>query len=398
MRIAVVMPRGGAMCRRTANSMETVAHTLNAHSRLKGQARIICDAGALEPLEDDLVTVPAGLSRGSREKAVAEALKRLNPDYIEYHQQLESASGLARRFPGKIHVLYRHTRIKAPCNLIERLRYEARLRVFDRLIFVSAAACSEFIADYPRFADKVSAVCNPIDSADWRGDVDQRDNLILFSGRAMAEKGLEPFCQALAEVLDQSPDWRGALMLGDWDRHKDWAQPVIQKLERFGDRVEIHRSAPLDTVRAVAQRAAIAVTPSYVAEALGLTALEAHAAGAALISSGRGGLREASGSHALYVDPPEAGGLARAMTTLIEDPVYRRRLARFAQARVARVHAAETRAAELDDLREALIAQALERSGRKRVSARRTGLGALEPSGGVQRSPAVKGGGLMPAS
>ena len=385
------------MCRRTANSMETVAHTLHAHSRLKGDVRIICDAGAQEPLENGLITVPTGLKRGAREQAVADAIRGLNPNYIEYHQQLESAAGLARRFPDKVHVLYRHTRIKAPRNPIERLRYEGRLKVFDRLIFVSAAACAEFLADYPRFADKVSAICNPIDSADWRGDVENREKLILFSGRAIAEKGLEPFCTALAQVLDQSPDWRGALMLGDWERHKDWAQPVIQGLERFGDRVEIHRSAPLDLVRETAKRAAIAVAPSYVAEALGLTALEAHAAGAALISSGRGGLREASGPHAVYVDPPEADGLAAAMAGLIADPLHRTSLARFAQARVAQVHAAETRSAELDDFREALMIGASQPATLRAEPGLSRGLRALVQAGRRQHQAAAKGAGLLSA-
>ena len=377
--------------------METVAHTLNAHSRLKGDVRIICDAGAQEPLENGLITVPTGLKRGAREQAVADAIRGLNPNYIEYHQQLESAAGLARRFPDKVHVLYRHTRIKAPRNPIERLRYERRLKAFDRLIFVSAAACAEFLADYPRFADKVSAICNPIDSADWRGDVENREKLILFSGRAIAEKGLEPFCTALAQVLDQSPDWRGALMLGDWERHKDWAQPVIQGLERFGDRVEIHRSAPLDLVRETAKRAAIAVAPSYVAEALGLTALEAHAAGAALISSGRGGLREASGPHAVYVDPPEADGLAAAMAALIADPLHRTSLARFAQTRVARVHAAEPRSAELDDFREALMVVASQPAPARPGQGLTRGLRALVEAGRRPHQTATKGAGLLSA-
>lgn len=345
------------MCRSTPNSMETVAHTLHAHSRLKGDVRIICDAGADEPLNGDLITVPAGLKRRPREDAVAQALRGFDPGYIEYHQQLESAAILARRFPDKVHVLYRHTRIKPPRNAVERMRYESRLKAFNRLVFVSDAACAEFLADYPRFAGRVSAVCNPIDSQAWRGDVDQREKLILFSGRAMKEKGLEPFCAALATVLDQSPEWRGALMLGDWDRHQAWAGPVIQTLERFADRVEIHRSASIHDVKAVTRRAAIAVAPSFVAEALGLTALEAHAAGAALISSGRGGLREASGPHAVYVDPPEAQGLAAAMTKLIADPRLRTTMARRAQARVVEVHAAETRSAQLDDLREILMTQ-----------------------------------------
>lgn len=351
------------MERGQANSMETVALTLNAHSRFKDEVWIVCDAGAADPARHDLLTVPAGLGKAARTKAVEELLRDLAPDLIEYHQQLGPAAQLARRLPGPVHVLYRHTRIKPPNNPIERFRYRRRLAAFDHLLFVSDAACAEFRADYPRFKGALSAVSNPIDVEAWRGDIEAREKLILFSGRAMPEKGLDAFCEALMEVLPRRPDWRAALMLGDWAQHQAWAEPHVAALAGFGDRVEIHKSAPLEDVRAVTRRAAIAVTPSRVAEAFGLTALEAHAAGAALVSSGRGGLREASGDYAIYVDPPEAAGLAQAINRLIENNTLRLALSRGGQAHVAATHTPAIRAAQLDDLRQRLHSDRLTRSG-----------------------------------
>ncbi|WGM31840.1 glycosyltransferase family 4 protein [Brevundimonas sp. NIBR11] len=357
MRVAVVMPRGSQMSRAKPNSMETVAGALLAPSRLKPHTHVICDAGASDPALPDLVAVPEGLGKSRRADAVARTIESLNPDYVEYHQQLESSAALARRLPGRVHVLYRHTRIKPARGLVDRMRYGARLAAFDRLVFVSEAARAEFAADYPRFADRASAICNPIDVEGWTADPTDRDNLIVFSGRAMAEKGLEPLCQALEVVLDRFPDWQAALMLGDFDRHADWAEPRLKPLERFGDRVAIHKSASLAQVKAKTRRAAIAVTPSFVAEALGLSALEAHAAGAALISSGRGGLREASGPHAVYVENPQAPALIEAITGLILDPVRRVDMARAGQAFVMANHSPAVRAAQLDALRERLVAQ-----------------------------------------
>lgn len=356
MRIAVVMPRGSRMSRAKPNSMETVAGALLAPSRLKNQTHVICDAGASDPALAGLVTMPDGLSKSRRAEAVARTIASLNPDYVEYHQQLESSASLARRLPGRVHVLYRHTRIKPARGLIDRIRYGARLAAFDRLVFVSEAARAEFAADYPRFADRAAAICNPIDVKGWTADPADRDKLIVFSGRAMAEKGLEPLCQALEVVLDRFPDWKAALMLGDFERHADWAEPRLKLLERFGDRVAIHKSASLTRVKAVTRRAAIAVTPSFVAEALGLSALEAHAAGAALISSGRGGLREASGPHALYVEDPQAPALVEALSALILDPEARQAMARAGQAFVMAHHTPAVRAAQLDTLRETLVA------------------------------------------
>jgi glycosyltransferase involved in cell wall biosynthesis len=354
MRVAVVMPRGSRMSLSRPTSMETVASALLAHSRARGRMRVICDAGAVDPALPDLLTVPDGLSKARRAEAVARAIHALQPNYVEYHQQLESSAALARRLPDLTHVLYRHTRIKPPRGWIDQLRYGRRLAAFDHLIFVSEAARAEFASDYPAFADRASAICNPIDVSGWTGDPADRDPLIVFSGRAMAEKGLEPLCEALAIVLERFPDWRAALMLGDWERHAAWAAPRLEPLARFGERVTICRSASLDQVKAFTRRAAIAVTPSFVAEALGLSALEAHAAGAALISSGRGGLREASGPHAVYVDDPQAPALVQALADLILDPSRRLELACGAQAYVSQTHSPATRSDQLDTLRERL--------------------------------------------
>lgn len=355
MRIAVVLPRGSTFDLGRLNSMETVALTLNRWSRFADDIRFICEAGAERPaaLEQTLL-VPSGLGKREHAAAVVGLLQAFQPDLIEYHQQLAGAAEISRRLPGRAQVLYRHTRIKPPSNPFDRWRYRTRLKAFDRLIFVSQAARDEFLVDYPGFDAAAEVICNPIDVEAWRGDVNHREKLILFSGRAIADKGLDSFCTALAAILDQASDWRGALMLGDWDRHQTWAAPHLRALERFGDRIEISRSASPEQVMAVARRAAIAVVPSRVAEALGLTALEAHAAGAALISSGRGGLREASGPHALYVAPPEAPQLVEALRRLIENESGRIAMARDAQSFVSRTHAPALRARELDTLRTAL--------------------------------------------
>lgn len=355
-RIAVVMPRGGRMDGRHLNSMETVALTLHRFSAYRASTTFICEDGADTSAEAEaIIRLPSGLSKRAHARAVLKALHALKPDVVEFHQQFGTFAELARRLPGVRCVFFRHTRVKRPRNVLLRLRYRSRLRAFDRIILVSRAARAEFLSDFPGFDDRAAVVSNPIDLAAWRGDVERKERLILFSGRALPEKGLDVFCQALAAVLDRTPDWRGALMLGEWERSRDWAEPFVRMLERFGDRVEIHRSAPIAAVQDMNRRAAIAVTPSRVKEAMGLTAMEALAGGAALVSSGRGGLREASGVFAVYVDPPEGPALADAVLKLIDDPRGRLGLARQGQAYVRETHEPVRRAKELDALRTALI-------------------------------------------
>ncbi|MEN5053048.1 glycosyltransferase family 4 protein [Brevundimonas naejangsanensis] len=349
MRTAVVMPVGARFDLHQPNSMETVARTLAQAD--SGEVRIFCCEGAQSHGDLPVQTLPAA----NRLKALRQALAVYRPDVIEFHQQTQQAVALAPHFPDAAITLYRHNAVKPPRHVIDRWRYERRYDRMDGLIFVSEAARRDFLKDFARLEAKAFAVPNPIDVELWRGPTDQREPVIAFAGRAMPEKGVDLICAALPAVLERHPGWRAVLMLNDWDKHAAWAAPHIAPLERFGERVRVLKSAPLAQVRAEMQHAAIALTPSIWAEPLGLTALEAHAAGAALISSGRGGLREASGPHAVYVDDLTPSGLNRAIDDLIADPARRLSLALAAQAYVSATHTPEHRAAQLHSLRGRLI-------------------------------------------
>jgi glycosyltransferase involved in cell wall biosynthesis len=259
-------------------------------------------------------------------------------------------------FPRAINVFYRHTSMPTPKGPLDAARYAARLRPFDRLVMVAQATADAFLADFPDFASRTTTISNPIDVEAWRARVEDKQPLILFAGRAMPDKGLDLACAAIAQALDAAPEWRASLMLADWHMHGPWAEPHISALARFGERVSVRTNAPLSDVRAETRRAAIALTPSRVREGLSLSALEAHAAGAALVSSGRGGLREASGPHAVYVEPEYPAVLAKAILGLVADPVRRTALAKAGQDRVTRSYAPRVRAAELDALRGHLLA------------------------------------------
>lgn len=353
MRLAIVLPRGARFDRERPTSIETVVRTLAGRSRWADRLTVVCE-GDRPHSRPGSVVVPAGLGRRAWLEAVADQLRRLGPDLVEHHQQLALSAALSRRLPEAAHLFYRHTALKRPADPLSAWRYERRLAAFDRLVFVSGWARDRFIGDYPAFRGRARALPNPIEFERWRADPDRREPLILFSGRATPEKGLDLFCPALAATLERRPGWRGALMLGEWRPGPNWAATHLRALERFADRVRVEAWAPLDVVREATRRAAIAVVPSRVEEALGLTALEAHAAGAALISTGRGGLAEASGGHALLVEPdPEA--IARAMSRLIDRPGERRRLARAAQAHVGHAFDPARRAAELDELRTEVV-------------------------------------------
>ncbi|WP_439471138.1 glycosyltransferase family 4 protein [Brevundimonas sp.] len=353
-RTAIVLPSNSRFSLAAPNSMETVVRTLAGP--LKGQdVRVFCCSGADDHAMPGVETLPK--NRKDRLRVLLEKLRAFQPEVVEHHQQVQQAVRISAALPQAAHVLYRHNALKAPRHWLDALRYNARYGRMDGLIFVSAAERARFARDYPALADKAWGVPNPIAAAPWLASPEHREPVIAFAARAMAEKGLVEVCRALPPVLDRHLEWRAVLMLNDWEEHGAWAEPHVAPLARYGDRVTVLRSAPLPEVRERMKTAAIALTPSLWDEPFGLTAVEAHAAGAALISSGRGGLREASGPHALYLDAVTPQTLAAAINRLIEDPAERIAMARAAQSYVVRAHSPESRAGDLLRVRHAIRAR-----------------------------------------
>jgi glycosyltransferase involved in cell wall biosynthesis len=101
-------------------------------------------------------------------------------------------------------------------------------------------------------------------------------------------------------------------------------------------------------VKAACEQAAIALVPSKWAEPFGRTALEAHAGGAALISSGTGGLREASGDHALYLPKVSAGAIVEAIDVLCTSAEMRTKLAQEGAAWARAGFSTEMQSSKLD--------------------------------------------------
>ncbi|MNS35258.1 D-inositol-3-phosphate glycosyltransferase [compost metagenome] len=351
LRTATVLPSGCAFAGATPNAMETVIRTLVAAT--SGQeVRIFCDEGARDHgLSSVLPRRP-----DDQRRTLLGGLRAFQPDLVECHQQVEQAMFLARSMPEARHVLYQHNALKAPRHPLDVWRNAARYKALDGFIFVSATERAAFARAYPALADRAWAAPNPIDTEPWLASPDQRDPVIAFSGPATPEEGLALVCAALPSILDRHPEWRAVLMLGDWMRHQRWATPHVAALRPYESRVTVLHSPPLSEVQRQMKTAAIALTPSMSDEPWGLAAVQAHAAGAALITSGRDGLRAASGPHALYLNDLTPRTLISAIEELIAQPDRRVALARAAQRHVIEVHAPRLRASELLTIRRAILA------------------------------------------
>jgi glycosyltransferase involved in cell wall biosynthesis len=107
-------------------------------------------------------------------------------------------------------------------------------------------------------------------------------------------------------------------------------------IEKSGVATRILRPGYVDnaTLAALFRRAAVIAYPSLV-EGFGMPALEALASGAPLVTTSGSALEEVVGDAALLVPPADVGGLARALTTALDDPEVAARLRTAGPARAA---------------------------------------------------------------
>ena len=350
-KVVVVMPPGSRFSALRPTSIETVVRSLALHSA--DELIILCDGGAERSADLNIVAMAPERSPVRRAKVVLGHVERLRPDLVEIHQHMPSAAALAKRLNGIPTIMYRHNLLPPAKMALTRWRHRRRARLFDGHVFVSETGRQEFADRYPDLADRAVAVTNAIDMAAWVAPASDRSPIIAFAGRAAPEKGLGPLCEALGVVLSARPDWRAELALRDWTAHRAWSEAQLTPLAKFGGRVAVALDAPHDAVRAVFQRAAIVVVPSLWREPFGLVAIEAHAAGAAVVSSGEGGLAQASGGHARIVPAGDdfAARLAEALLSLIDDPVEREAMAGAGQRFTAQAHDAADRSRQLDEVR-----------------------------------------------
>lgn len=169
----------------------------------------------------------------------------------------------------------------------------------------------------------------------------------LFVGAVVPEKGLLELARAFAELSKERPDvhlllagarrlW-GNLAIEN-DKHTGYEQEVRTALADAEGRGKVSYLGTVNTadMPSVYGAADVVVVPSVWKEAFGLVALEAFAAGRAVIASDTGGLGElARRAQQSLVAPGEVKELYQAMLSLSGDAEHRQRLGERALAAAA---------------------------------------------------------------
>ncbi len=271
------------------------------------------------------------------EAGLARLLRAERPGLIEVHNRPDMALYLAARFPATPVTLtlhndprgMRHARISAErAALLARLAGVATVSEFLRgLLLEGVAAPARPPVVLPNSLDLRAVPPSP----------GPREKTILFAGRVVQDKGADLFVAACARALPALPGWRAEMIGAD---RFGAATPDTAFLRAIRPRAAAAGVAmagwrPHAQVLAAMARAAIVVVPSRWPEPFGLTALEAMAAGAALICAPNGALPEVVGEAALLADPTDIPALAAAIRALADDPARRAALGEAGRARAA---------------------------------------------------------------
>jgi glycosyltransferase involved in cell wall biosynthesis len=351
-----VMPRGMYFGTSQATSIDLCARDLIGASRFANSTRVFAEAVADAFEGVALHPFPRAAISATRSRAnyVAEIAAAHKPDIIIVQQHLPTASAIARRCPDAKVVLQTHNFQRADYETgsvkdwLRRGYKRARYKRLAGLIHVSEACRSAFAANWPDIDLPQAAVHNGFDFADW-APADARKPEVLFVGRCVAEKGVLEAAEAAARALAGRPQWSARFILSAVDGNSGTLQAVRSALLPLSGRARIELQRPFAEVKAAFETASIALVPSIMSEPFGRTALEAHAGGAALISSGSGGLCEVSGPAARYVPEVTPDALAAAIEALIENPEVRARMVREGAAWVRERFSIGSQAARLDD-------------------------------------------------
>ncbi len=347
--IAYVLLRNSVFGPKGAASVELCVRDLVRHSRYARSTLVVCPK-VEEPFDGiAIANVPDAHVAGNLGKAwsVGRMLRRRGVDVaiVENHLPVAAIVATAARLPV---ILHSHAYEKPPATWMKRIVRDAQLHRISGLAFVSEDCANRFLSNFPKARGPMRAVPNGLDMSAWT-DAGPKDKTILSVGRALEDKGHLEAMAAIVRLLPSRPDWRARFILSATDREPRTVQALREAAARAQAQVTIDTNLPYAEVKSAWAKAAVAMVMTKTPEPFGRTALEALASGAALLTSGLGGLAEVCGPHAEFVNPADSERLAVRLASLLDSSDLREKLARAGRDRVASQYDIGAVAKRMDD-------------------------------------------------
>ncbi len=282
------------------------------------------------------------------------------PHLIELHNRAIYVPWIRRSYPKTPLSFQLHNDPQTIRGLKTAPERQAFLKSVDAVYCVSNYLKARFLEGIEDPNHQVHVTPIGLDMVQFAPTTKVREPVILFVGRMISEKGALLLAQAVRHVLSRVPaPWRveviGAQKFGQSGIRSDYERQVVAELEPLADRVQYHGYLPFDQMLEKVRSAEIAVVPSQWQEPFGRTALEAMAAGAALIATPYGGLAEIIGDAALILDSNQPSEFADLLIRLIENPELRRSIQISGRKRAESKFNIQDQVAKLDQIRMHLL-------------------------------------------
>jgi glycosyltransferase involved in cell wall biosynthesis len=140
---------------------------------------------------------------------------------------------------------------------------------------------------------------------------EERTDELLYAGKLTADKGVG----LLLDTWSATPDLPGRLLIaGRGPLDND-----VRALAARDPRVSYLGAVSIDELNTIRQRCAAAVVPSLWEEPFGLTAVEAMACGAPVVTTGAGGLAELVDERCGWLLAPTVAGLADGVVAAVHE-------------------------------------------------------------------------------
>ena len=229
-------------------------------------------------------------------------------DIIEIHNRPLVLLKLIKKIDAKFIMYYHNDPLSMSGSKTISERNEILEKV-DKLIFISKWVKDRFFKGIDnQFLHKTQIIYHSIN----KRKKTTKYKSIVFVGKLNYAKGYDIYKNAILKILDEYPDWK-AFSIGNESRRNIYINHKQHKELGFLD----HKK----TLK-ILDKSEIAVVPSRWEEPFGRVALEAAASGCATITSGTGGLSEAS-NHIINIDKINSNKLYKNIRSLIENKTKR---------------------------------------------------------------------------